>query len=314
MAMKRKELQQKLKDAEWSGGYVEIDWRDTPIYLDEPLRFKDVALVGHHRVPIAFPARPTFVIPADFTEKSPIICSGSGTGLVGCSFKYEGQTDSRNVKKYPPTVLVLNDPVSSMFTMFNCHFNNAWQMIDIQRGRYNLDYIFGQVLHTGIRIKGTQDFSRINNIHFWPFWSPHAIQYSEENKTTGIIIDKSDWPQMSNLAFYGLYTAMFLRSKEGLSDPQITNFAADACNIAIELNGVGLGGMQIANFRTAGTYIHGGSDAIGIYAREDAKLRSAAQIANAHFHGNIGPHWIWPDKDDDMLQVENEFQCDYRNE
>lgn len=94
---------------------------------------------------------------------------------------------------------------------------------------------------------------------------------------------------------------MGLQIKNADSDPQIGNLAVDACSVGLDLYHIGQGGCQIGNYRFAGNRTHCAWRGIPILGR--ARIDRALQIANAHWHGDVGGV-VWPG-DPDLLQIGN---------
>lgn len=122
-------------------------------------------------------------------------------------------------------------------------------------GRVTLDRIWGQPLLEGINIDYALDIIKINNVHFWPFWSDNAnvASYTKANGTA-ITSLKNDGPHFSNI-FVFRYNIGFLfgQSSKGVTLKfRITNADTDFCNRGIRIAGPNTTG-QIVNYTAQGS-------------------------------------------------------------
>jgi len=67
-------------------------------------------------------------------------------------------------------------------------------------GRITLDRIYGQPIKQGIKVDNALDVVKINNIHFWPFWSGASeVKTYQLNNGTALISFRNDNPFYSNI-------------------------------------------------------------------------------------------------------------------
>lgn len=127
---------------------------------------------------------------------------------------------------------------------------NASQGIQIictpanSQSRGDISGVYGHPLKVGIQIDFIADVLRIDNIHFWPFFSsnPEVIAYTLAN-TIGILLKRCDNPMITRFFTYacrfGLATDNYL-SYGSVSKLKMTNFDFDyfgECGIFV--NGTG---------------------------------------------------------------------------
>lgn len=121
------------------------------------------------------------------------------------------------------------------------HFLPCTRGIKIQSaGRAILDHIFGQPLTTGIEIDNARDVVKVNNIHFWGFWSGDPpVRGWMRKQGTGLNCLRADNPQFSNLFFLGYQRGIaFGASDHGVTSKfKIVNADCDECVTGLEVNG-----------------------------------------------------------------------------
>jgi hypothetical protein len=122
-------------------------------------------------------------------------------------------------------------------------------------GRVILDHIFGQPLTTGIEIDNAKDVVKVNNVHFWGFWSgEHPIRKWMRENGTGLNSLRVDNPQFSNLFFLGYQRGIaFGASAHGITSKfKIVNADCDSCETGLEVGGENAAG-DVTNFSCQGS-------------------------------------------------------------
>jgi len=131
-------------------------------------------------------------------------------------------------------------------------------------GRITLDRIYGQPLREGIKIDNALDVIKVNNIHFWPFWSVResnelkaAIASYQYNNAVGLVSYRNDNPFYSNIFCLQYSVGMlFSKSTSGsqngkTSKFKIVNADLDFCATGLKIDGDGTTG-QLSNFSCQG--------------------------------------------------------------
>ena len=122
-------------------------------------------------------------------------------------------------------------------------------------GRAILDHIFGQPLTTGIEIDNAKDVVKVNNVHFWGFWSnDHPVRSWMRKNGTGLNCLRTDNPQFSNLFFLGFQRGIaFGASDHGITSKfKIVNADCDSCETGLEVGGENATG-DVINFSCQGS-------------------------------------------------------------
>ncbi|MBJ8205473.1 hypothetical protein JDS91_30045 [Bacillus cereus] len=154
-------------------------------------------------------------------------------------------------------------------------------------GRITLDGIWGQPLATGIQIDNAWDVIRINNVHFWPFWSgadkengKYVADYMF-GAAQGIISKRNDNPFLSNIFMLGYHNGIhFTVNNNGHTNKfHIANADIDGCHTALFIDGE---------------------------APKDGKHDSTSgQIVNFTAQGRAGEHEFKGEKREDCLEYED---------
>ncbi|HEY1663756.1 MAG TPA: glycosyl hydrolase family 28-related protein [Verrucomicrobiae bacterium] len=183
---------------------------------------------------------------------------GRGTLVQGIGFSQSQPSHSHDSKEdWTPTnhdfaIVVAADDVF----LKQIHLLPCTRGIKIMSaGRAILDHIFGQPLTTGIEIDNAKDVVKVNNVHFWGFWSgDHPVRAWMSKNGTGLNCLRVDNPQFSNLFFLGYNRGIaFGASAHGITSKfKITNADCDSCETGIEVGGENTTG-DVVNFSCQGS-------------------------------------------------------------
>lgn len=154
---------------------------------------------------------------------------------------------------YPAAILVAAHDVR----LENLYLRNPTVgIVSENAGRLSISRLFGQPLQTGISIDNARDTMRIDNVHFWRFWSDAdpVAKYTFEN-ALAIESYRNDNPHFSNIFAIG-YRAGFLfgSSRSGITHKfRIINADSDNCQVGIHVvDGASRTDGQVANYTAAG--------------------------------------------------------------
>jgi Pectate lyase superfamily protein len=148
-------------------------------------------------------------------------------------------------------------------------------------GRITLDRIYGQPIEEGIKIDNAMDVMKINNVHFWPFWSnaPQIRNYIANNGT-GLVSYRNDNPFYSDIFCLGYKRGIsFSKSTmpvgQGI-DPniwgktskfKIVNADLDFCGYGVFIDGDSTTG-QVSNISCQGPDARAGYEGISVAAND----------------------------------------------
>jgi hypothetical protein len=151
----------------------------------------------------------------------------SGT-LDGFAVFYPEQTCPDPPVEYPWTVRQLSDNAS----LVNVTLLNPWQAVDfgtVTGGRHYIRGLYAQPLKTGLFIDRCEDVGRVEDVHFWPFWTaaPRLSRFTA-NEATAFLIGRTDWEYMFNCFAIGHKVGFhFVRTPSGSPNVVLTQCGSD---------------------------------------------------------------------------------------
>jgi hypothetical protein len=157
----------------------------------------------------------------------PFVFLHANSTLRGVTVFYPEQ-DVKVPVPYPWCVRGIGDNCSVLDVLLV----NPWKGVDFGTyncGRHLIRGLYGQPLNIGLFVDRCYDCGRLEDIHFWPFWSTDLIPYTQK-AATAILICRADWEMLSNCFVLG-YKVGFHFTSAGSDGPNclITNSGPDAC-------------------------------------------------------------------------------------
>lgn len=96
-------------------------------------------------------------------------------------------------------------------------------------GRHLIRGVYGQPLRTGIQVDQCYDIGRIQDIHFWPFWTQDQnIEAYQSANALSFVFYRTDWEVVQDIFSWGYHVgALFAHSDhpnglEGSMNGQMT--------------------------------------------------------------------------------------------
>ena len=173
----------------------------------------------------------------------PFISLHNTATLKGITIFYPDQTKTNPPIAYPWTVASAGHTNCSVV---DCLLVNPYQGVDFgtnPSGRHYIRNLYGQPLYRGIYVDNCLDVGRIENVHFWPFWTAGQTDSPDKEfmyeKGEAFIFGRSDWEFISNCFAIGYHTGMkFVEGKAtgpdgGGGNYLLTQSGADVCDIAV---------------------------------------------------------------------------------
>lgn len=120
----------------------------------------------------------------------------------------------------------------------NVMLYNPYQGINLVRFRGTLNNIHGQPLLTGIYASNLTDACRINNIHFWTYYTDGSgnLYNYVYNNATALDIRFTANTEFSNIFVFGYkYGAYFDKTIDGAAWAHFTNISFDQCKTPVHL-------------------------------------------------------------------------------
>lgn len=249
---------QKALDAASSGGLTVFAPRGNYLIAGHLNIPDEVTLEGVWNIPTAFTALKGTTLLATEGEGNadgpPFILLNRNSTLKGITVFYPNQTGGNPPKAYPWTVAGSGvDNHSIIDTLLA----NPYQAVDFgtrPSGRHYIRNLYGRPLRKGIFVDKCYDVGRIENVHFWPFWSPKddeaakALQTYVEQNGESFIFARTDWEYVLNTFSWGYKTGYrFIESKDGPTNGNFLGIGADGTNVALQVDGCAPYGLLITN-------------------------------------------------------------------
>lgn len=192
------------------------------------------------------------------TEGTPFIAMRDNTVLKGVTVYYPEQIISRNPHPYPWCVQGQGNNV----TIIECLLMNPYMAIDFgtyAHGRHQIRDVGAQPLYKGLYVNQCYDVGRVENVHFWPYWSgpdltlPICDFMREEG--TAFIIGRTDGEMMVNVfSIYYKIGMHFVNHGAGGGSGFYTNCYMDITPTAVKVDEVQANsGISFVNGAMMGT-------------------------------------------------------------
>lgn len=173
---------------------------------------------------------------------TPFISMERNATLKGLIIYYPNQVYDKTPVAYPWTVRGNGDNIS----IIDCMFVNPYMAVDFGTqpcGRHYIRNLYAQAIYKGLFVDKCYDVGRLENIHFWPFWSAHVLtgvdasvlsKWTEQN-ATAFIFSRSDWEYVSNCFAISYYQGFHFKSSapDGPGNYLLSQTGADGSDIAV---------------------------------------------------------------------------------
>jgi hypothetical protein len=217
----------------------------------------------------------------------PLITLNGASQLRGVIVFYPEQNDPKHIVPFPWTVHGAGDNC----TITDVLLVNPYQAVDFgtePAGRHYINGLYAQPLKTGLFIDKCFDVGRVENIHFWPFWTEAAMPWTRQHGTA-FLIARTDWEYMTNCFCISYATGYhFIASKDGPGNAVLTQCGSDIGPLAVKIdalqshagvsfvNGQFMAGVEIAPTNT-GPVKFTACGFWGISGETDNHIRSAGR-------------------------------------
>ena len=244
-------------------------------------------LVGVSRAPLTysadFPGSTLLAIEgAGDAEGTPFITlHGPNSTIEGITVFYPNQLIAEQPTPYPWTVRGNGDNVS----IINVQLVNPYQGVDFATNQVPRHYIrglYGQPLLKGIWVDQCYDIGRIQDVHFWPFWTQdkRVIDFTT-TKGTMITFQRTDWEVVEDIFSWGYHVGIeFSASKYGSMNGQMTDVNLDNVDVGLDVKATQPYAIHISNLNIANA--GAGSDHIAIWGQESGN-KAELDVRGASF-------------------------------
>jgi len=255
------------------------------------------SLVGVGRAPMAFKAGSPgstllAVEGAGSVEGTPFLTLlGPNSTLEGITVFYPNQVVAEKPVPYPWSVQGNGDNVSIINTLLV----NPYQAVDFathQAARHFVRGLYGQPLSKGIWVDQCYDIGRIQDVHFWPFWTQdkRIIDFTTTHGTT-FIFQRTDWEVVQDIFCWGYHVGVeFSSSQYGAMNGQMTDIDLDNVDVGLDVSATQPYAVHISNLNIANA--GAGADHVAIWGRASGK-DAELSVRGSSFWGLIKQVLRW---------------------
>jgi hypothetical protein len=255
------------------------------------------SLVGVGRAPMAFKAESPgstllAVEGAGSVEGTPFLTLlGPNSTLEGITVFYPNQVIAEKPVPYPWSVRGHGDNVSIINTLLV----NPYQAVDFatdQAARHLVRGLYGQPLSKGIWVDQCYDIGRIQDVHFWPFWTQdkRIVDFTTTNGTM-FIFQRTDWEVVEDIFCWGYHVGVeFSASQDGAMNGQMTDINLDNVNVGLDVSATQPYAVHISNLNIANA--GAGADHVAIWGRNGGKAAELS-VRGASFWGSLKQVLRW---------------------
>ncbi len=210
----------------------------------------DVTLQGVWTVPTAWTQLKGTTLLAEEGKGSedgpPFITLGRNATLKGLTIFYPEQ-DPNDLQPYPWCVASSGADDPSIVDVLMVNPYRAVDFATRNSGRHYIRNLYGQPLRTGISVDKCYDVGRIENVHFWPFWTWDAktqVQEFQRENGEAFVFGRTDWEYVLNTFCFGYKVGYrFIATESGACNGNFLGIGADWTNVAVQVDqcqGIGL--------------------------------------------------------------------------
>ena len=188
---------------------------------------------GRYLIDGSISLRPSVNLRGDYDgigrQRGTVLLSTFGAGETdgpGCIVMAPGCTLRNIAIEYPNQDPEASEPVpypyaikgSPSSQIEQVYLHNPYQGINLDECHLNLvRNVWGEPLRVGIHCDHTYDISRIENVHFWPYFTlGKPMREWVQQNAVAYEFGRSDWQSVMNCFSYGYHTGFrFFRTEEG---------------------------------------------------------------------------------------------------
>jgi hypothetical protein len=256
------------------------------------------SLVGVGRAPLTYaPNSPGSTLlaveGAGSAEGTPFITLvGPNSTLEGITVFYPEQVISEKPAPYPWTI---RGGGGYNISIVNVLLVNSYQAVDFatnQAARHYVRGLYAQPLLKGIWVDQCYDIGRIQDVHFWPFWTQdkRIVDFTTTHGKT-FMFQRTDWEVVEDIFCWGYHVGIeFSASKYGAMNGQMTDINLDNVNIGLDVSATQPYAVHVSNLNVANA--GAGTDHVAIWGRK-GKHGAELSVRGASFWGFIKQVLRW---------------------
>lgn len=191
---------------------------------------------------------------------TPFITLHSNSTLKGLAIFYPDQVPTESPIPYPWTISIGGKPDASG-GVDNCSIVdvlivNPYMAVDfgsVPNGRHYIRNLYAQPILKGLYVNQCIDVGRVENVHFWPFWTCNnpelrPLEMFIAQHGEAFIFGRTDWEYVLNTFCWGYKVGYrFIRTEAGLTNGNFLGIGADATNISVLVEDCYPYGLLITN-------------------------------------------------------------------
>jgi len=218
---------------------------------------KNVTLQGIWNIPTAWTQYQGTTLLATEGEgnpkATPFITLGTNSVLKGITVFYPNQVKTNPPKPYPWCIAGAGGDNSSIIDVL---LVNPYLGVDFGThpcGRHYIRNLYAQPFLKGLYVDQCYDIGRVENVHFWPFWTCNnpemkGIQDFISENGEAFIFGRTDWEYVYNTFSWGYKVGYhFIKTKSGVANGNFLGIGADATNRALLVDDCAPYGLLITN-------------------------------------------------------------------
>jgi hypothetical protein len=218
---------------------------------------KNVTLEGIWQIPTAWTQyKGTTLLAvegAGNADGTPFITLWDNAVVKGLTIYYPEQVGTNPPKPYPWTIASAGADNCSILDVLMV---NPYQAVDFgtkPAGRHYIRNLYGQPLYKGLYVDQCYDIGRVENVHFWPFWTCNRLELNGvqdfiTKNAEAFIVGRTDWEYVYNTFSWGYKVGYhFIGTRHGVANGNFLGIGADATNKAILVDDCAAYGLLITN-------------------------------------------------------------------
>lgn len=232
----------------------------------------------------------------------PFIRMERSSTLKGLIVYYPNQVASPKPIAYPWTVAGIGDNIS----IVDCLLVNPYMAVDFGSnpcGRHLIRNLYAQAIYKGLFVDKCYDVGRIENVHFWPFWShlnPQGMaDLSKWTLTNGtaFILSRSDWEYVTNCFCISYQTGFHFKSSgpDGAGNYLLSQSGGDCCDVAVNVEETqGHSGVSFSNAQIFGRILVGEKNhgpvrftSCGLFGASEIHEPPDGEVVRIEGHGRV---------------------------
>ncbi|MFA6426442.1 MAG: glycosyl hydrolase family 28-related protein [Phycisphaerae bacterium] len=187
-----------------------------------------------------------------YPNQTAFITLNNDSSIQGIKISYPNQTSPTanpfTPVQYPWTI----NAVGTNASVLDCHLLNPYQGLRIYGdGWVTVKRLIGQPLKTGLLVAYQLDACRIEDVHFWPYWSlSDSVRTWMAQNATAFVFAHSNYQYASNCFAFGYKYAYHFIDNAGSTHGKFVGCGADgtgSVGVKVDKCDLNAGGLRFSN-------------------------------------------------------------------